>query len=977
MTDGPNETGPQDARSTLWVPSSSAARLVSCVLAKAETALGGEYAQMLDRMPCIAGFDHLQNIPSRGAMFFYLPGVGIGKDVHRAASRCKFPFFFRLFSEEQLSHGEAHSIRDIRNQVYEEFPPDEQCGGRAFLGWEGDPLSEIALLKWMCSVLQFVAEHSIHEKALQEQRALEEFARMASNRSNKLSSSNMSFGTTLALAGLGRSWTRRSDACRQVADAAVLRWGKLSEQRFSTAHEEYNRNIRRQNPEAREARWPLGGRYEGMLDRLDSLISELRSSHPIALRDLGVTLASQLASKPPTLAVVGAFSSGKTTLLNNVLLGELPGRAFRTRHTANTAIVYEIVSCGPDQAESVEFAFCDQVEHPLYDADGDGETWGKYRKMLLELLDVGILETPEICFETSSYVFHYKGSRVRAFLELQDQEEARRIAEKEHSREARVDASRSGSGEGFLERHRIRRAIFRASVTKDEQLLSEHLEHLGLSKVMNLASAEDWRRFQGADDDASGTPAEKDLVSILVKKAVVQLNSPLLRMTCIADTPGTGSARDRHDYISEQYIDHSEAFILLLRTGGDQYSKRVVKILKRIARKYSESGIKALPRVAFVINADHKTAAQMESIDEYLKLAAAEVGLTRDDFKRAAKIFAIDLKNTESCGTTLLNYPSLAALSHWISSEVFTLDAYKERLAKIRVILSERWEATIRNLEKRQHDGELSMADKKKQMAHLNRLVHEDISALQERVLEYVAEPREEMIEIRDRLLRTVDTYTKRSYEKDELNRVHDTVMSSLAAFNRVTSQATEVDPAEEWVAEISPHLVSVSLLLPGLRPPDRRKAHFESGLQANLERVERRFQKIHKKWPNFGRRVWDWLKSHFGGEDLRCHLAGKLQETLREEMDRVIGVFDQYHSLCSSFFQDASEQIETQKNERVQGLSDEVNDVVGAIKLELQAVRSFQKKRASLLKELSGFLQADAEDAQPKSTKYGRKESN
>lgn len=983
MNGSKNETRrsaePPDSR--VWLPSVDAKRFVSNVLAKAEMEIAGEWAQMLGKMQFFEGFECLKSLPAHGATFFYLPKGGIGIDIHKAASRCELPFFLRFFSEEQLSDGEMHSIMDVRNQVYQEFPPNERCGGPAFLGWEGDPASENALLKWMCSVLQLVAAQSIQEKAQCEHRYLEEFAKVVASRFtvSSIGDDSLGIGNMFALASMGRSWIRHSVECRQLVDNSMRRYGELSQQRSAIALEEYQRNIRKDNPEARVARWPLGQQYEGLLNRLDSLVRELLASQSSALQGLGVRLESLLDSKPPTLAVVGAFSSGKTTLLNNVLLGERPGCAFRTRHTANTAIVYEIVSCGSDEVESVEFALCEKVEHPLFDVEGDGETWGKYRKMLLELLDAGILQTPEICFETASDAFYYREPKARTFLENRDPVDARRKVEIERYHRPRTNISRSGSavGEDHPERNRIRRIVFRASVTENDQLLARRLEQLGLSRKMSLASAEDWKRFQGVDNDASNNPAEMDLVSILVKKAVVRLNSQLLRLTAIADTPGTGSSRDRHDYISEQYIDHSEAFILLLRTGGDQYSKRVVSILRRIARKYASDASAALPRVAFVINADHKTAAQLANIDDYLKLAAAEFGLTKDDFNRRAKVFAIDLKNTESCGCTLLGYPSLAALSNWVSSEVFALSAYKDRLTRIREILGEQWDSTTRILEKRLHDGKMSMAEKKKQISQLNRLVHEELPSLQERFLDYIKDPREEMAEIRDRLLQIVDPYTKRAFsEKEDVDRLREAVMASLGGFNRATSEATEVNPAEEWIAEISTHLANVSLLLPGLRPPDKRAVHFESGLQANLERVERRFRKILKEWPNLRRWLWDRVTSIFGGEDIRCHFARKLHETLREEMDRVLDVFDEYHSLCSSFFQDTSEQIETQKNERLRGLSDEVDSAIVSIKLELQTVRSFQKKRARILSELDKFVEGEV-CGRAKRKPYGRKGSN
>jgi hypothetical protein len=960
---------------TIWVPSQDEKQFVSKVLAKAQMELSREGAPVLRRVQFIQGFDCLEKLSSEGATLFYLPKGGIGRDVQRAASRCSLPFFFRLLSEEQLSDGEVHSISEVWSQVVQEFRPNEQTGGRIFLGWAGDPASETALLKWMRTIFDLVAARRTHEAAQLESQHLDALAERIAGCLTLHSFGRSNCGGIFAIANLRRAWAHRSASSLKVMDTVISRYGELSQERSAGAWEEYQRNILRKNPNARVARWPLAQHYEGLLTRLDGLANNILDSQSPALRGLGVRLESLLDSKPPTLSVVGAFSSGKTTLINNVLLGERPGCAFRTRHTANTAIVYEIISCGSSEVESVEFSLCKKVEHPLFDADGEGDTWSKYRKMLLELLNADILLKPVIHFETGVDVFSFKERCAQEFLKSPDPEAARRSVELERLGASWTSASEPGFDRSSADRegNSIRRVTFEATVTNDDSLLTKRLEELGLSRKMNLASVEDWKRFQGMDNDNSSNPAEMDLVSLLVEKAIVRLNSPLLRLTAIADTPGTGSSRDRHDFISEQYIDHSEAFILLLRTGGDQYSKRVVSILKRIAKKYAGDVSGALARVAFVINADHKTAAQRENIDEYLRLAAVEFGLSKDRFTKHAKIFAIDLKNTESCGEKLLGFPSLKGLSNWISSEVFTLAAYRERLTRIRAVLTGQWDSTLRTLEKRLHDGELSIAEKETEMVQLKIFVEDGLPAVGESCLDYIVGLKQELVEIRDRILGIVGPYSNRTYEKHELGLLHDAVMESIKSFNEITSQATGVDPAELWIDEVAPRLRHLSLLLPGLCPPDKRALHFENGLQLNRARVERRFQKINDEWPNFFGWLWDRVKSMFGGEDIRCHLARKLHDTIREEMGRVIDVFARYEFHCKSFFGDAMGQIRTQMDERIGILRGEVGSAVDVVKLELQDVRSFQGERERILDELDKCV-AGGVSANKNKKQYGRK---
>ncbi len=950
----------------VWVPTLRARTFVSDILARAQKSC--EEAKAVN-IRIIEGYDDLREAPTDSAVLFYLAKEGLSRDLYEAARRRGILFFFRFFSEEQLFQGEVHSIEDIWNQVFSEFPPDEQCAGRAFLGWKGDPESEQAFFAWFCSVIDFLAAQKRLGRANQTLKALyaESLTVWTEVSTRKC---RMSFGAVLALAAVGSSWRNCLQESSEDAVASRLKCRELNGMRARSAHQEYEKNVRRKNPRARVARWPLGGQYEPLLTKLDDLTDKLLSSGHASISALGVTLSSLMRATPPTLAVVGAFSSGKTTLLNSVLLGERPGCAFRTRHTANTSIVYDIVSCGVNQPESVEFIFCEEVEHPLYDAHGDGETWGKYRKMFLELLDAQILMSPEICFETSSYVFHYREARARDFLAQQDQDQARRIVEREITE--RFSAGHTSRGGDFLERNKIKRAIFQATATENQDLLNSRLSQLGLPKHMNLVTPDDWTKFQGQHNDGAGPATESDLVSILVKKAVVRLNSPLLRMTSIADTPGTGSSRDRHDYISERYIDHSEAFILLLRTGGDQYSKRVVKILKRIAQKFSASGVSALPRVAFVINVDHKAEAPLDGLSEYLELTAVELGMMPHEFQKQAHIFAVDLKNSEVCGTNFLGYPSLADLSKWVSGDVFTLAAYRERLAKIRALLSEQWNTTTKILKKKLHDGEMSRVEKQKQTVMLRSLV-DDLEALCRRFLSYVSDPLSEIESGRDRILGQVKSYTERAYSKDDLNRLHDSVVQSLRDINSIAHQATELDPAECWIEEVQPLVAGCFLLMPGLRPPDRREAHFEQGLQVNIERVERKFKKIHERWPNLLRRLWDWGASFFGGEDLRCHLAWKLQETLREELEVVAGTFQGYHSRCSAFFKETGDEICKQRDERLKFLDDEISNSTSTLEAELAEIQSFQQTRKNLLLELEKFLAGDAKERRKKTTTYGQ----
>lgn len=119
--------------------------------------------------------------------------------------------------------------------------------------------------------------------------------------------------------------------------------------------------------------------------------------------DLGGAIDQRLKERPPVLALLGSFSSGKTSLLNALLFGETTeqheGRLFRTSTVANTAIVTVISRPEEGRGESVSFRLRPKVEHVLFDRTssvGCEATLPRNIDTISWLLEMGILRDPQL-----------------------------------------------------------------------------------------------------------------------------------------------------------------------------------------------------------------------------------------------------------------------------------------------------------------------------------------------------------------------------------------------------------------------------------------------------------------------------------------------------------------------------------------------------------------------------------------------------
>ena len=578
--------------------------------------------------------------------------------------------------------------------------------------------------------------------------------------------------------------------------------------------------------------------------------------------------------QPPILALLGSYSSGKTTLLNNLLMKKGTPKAFRTSTVANTSIISEIRSAKPGDREKVQFHLRENVTLVIVDRNVGSSTFiGRNTRILLRMMDQGTLIQPTVEIQTWSRTSDENEHRIHKVVTDMGE-----IA-------ALLNLDRSA-------RRNIEKMIFRAKVVTQRA-------YEFIPTLIDLSAEGGWHLFQGDPIYTKAPLIENPDASILVKKAEVWLQHMLLNFTSIADTPGTGSMNDMHDDITGQYLGIAEGFILLLPSKNTD-SQRVRDLIDRIAatlnQRFHDPKRSGLNAIAYVVNcfADQEKETILDSIRHFQRDIMNAMGFTDDEWKLhqsnadQQNFFVVQLKHLERGANpkSLYGYPSLIPLRKWIK-RLFKSSGYLYRYNLIHEVLKVEWNEKHQILANKIIQLGREKKDRLRKATEIEQFRKDELPILTQMHLELIINFRILMDEGRNSLRLQVDKILDEFYEHateyDDPDEIGDLLRALVREkLNKAITEFIEGDPVMAWIAHIKMKLQDLQVTAPTILPPD-------PGNQENPWRSDRRFElwlwerkliEITEKWPkNFFQKFWQDIWGLIN-QDIRSSLAQNIRDS-------------------------------------------------------------------------------------------------
>lgn len=857
------------ARGCLWFCDKSDQRFWRSIL-KAETDAelllsAGAYSLQLRH---VTGYDRLKEMEGEATRIIYLPLEGVSDrrlyrwlSVHQAEAPC---YLVRLFGRNSLAiyQGEPSPLTQLWGTVRAEFESSP------FLGLD-DETSLADLREWLA---RLVILSNLREVRPQ----LEERMRRDAARAGELCrawtyvprdvGSKPELLNLLLLRDYGRSVYDRLEKSRTNVVSAVKSLDEFPAKMDARALACYDASGKKvfgmdfvvSN---------LGGE---LLPELQALVAELSpfadllisDSLPL-LKSLGEELRDRLNVRSPMMALVGPFSSGKTTLLN-ILLGS--NRVFRTAPTANTAIISEISSCEDDGRERVAFTFHDKVVYRLLEiADGrQSLSHPKNIRALCELIERGVLKHPQLI-----YYFREGGKRATRYSK---EANGRDVVLKE------LQALKTMCDE------RAEEIIFQADV--DAKTRRQELG-ASLPEKIYFSDEEDWHKFQGDGKEADSPFVEGVVASFLIQAADIRLRNNLLKLTAIADTPGTGSFNDLHDAITQQYLGRAEGIILLLPTKGSE-SLRVHRIMRSVRERCS------LDQIAFVVNCHLLQNEQdwEERIRAYEENIRSEFELSEPAWRRrqsnplTTNFFVLKLKTVEEGANPreALGRPSLTALRTWIR-RLFRSGMYRERLAGIQRLLVKEWDERRTVINEKIAEFDLEAKETASRLAAVKAFRLSTLDNTKRRYLEEIEAVKAEFAtgshSPAKKAERALSQFFDDPLDKSRLDALKEELRGLYGELNKQLSELERHDPAARWADEMKSALAAVRVEPPSLVPPDPQDQSLPWGpaTRFSLFSLDQKFSDIEAKWPTWFRKVQNIVGQLMGREDIRRAIAKDLRD--------------------------------------------------------------------------------------------------
>lgn len=722
-----------------------------------------------------------------------------------------------------------------------------------------------------------------------------------------------------------------------------------------------------------------------LLKKIREFASQLSGSKQEQLEYFGKHL-QQLLSRPRVLALIGAYSSGKTTLLNMLLLGEGGTRAFHTNRAANTAIISEISHVGPDGKEFVTFEFRDKVEDFVLATPDQTRSDITSQENIRELLDLrarGILYSPQIKIRPipqATLQSDPLGERELEILDLPQNIDwcLRNLLE--------VAADPSKDLPPTLQQQTI---TFSAMVNRS--LLRSYLLQVTpprLVEAIDLSTPSGWEEFQGRPEGARQPNkavqkthwTEAATASILVALAKVQLRNPLLELTTIADTPGTGSGNNGHDGITRSYLNQAEGFILLLSTDMADH-QGVREIMERLHAlmeyRYSHDPASGLPSVAFVVNcfSTHGEQAQINAIKKFKKLICETFFPNRTDEwerlqsnERTRNFFVVRLKRVKEEGERLrklYEHPSVIPLKDWVAA-LFRSQGYKERFNLFRKLLADEWEQEYNLLLKQQETLRHSERDRVKRAKAIQSFLERDLTSLAQPHLQTISSFRSEFTSLCAEVTRFMRSYSGDpiKLKPNDLEMWQRRVQAYYAAANERLRRFVELQTAQTWTEEVQAKLRSLTVTPPPLFPPDptnqtppwNEREHFE------IYSMNVRFERMIQNWPRGFARVGEWFKRTFTSEeDTRVKLVRNIIEFWEDDTYEALwnNRLETYLQRCESYITQGKTQVMRRCQEAIREAQNTADLAlrIQQVKASIARFDNFKKARQDLVHDLDREL--------------------
>jgi len=863
-------------------------------------------------------------------------------------------YFARIFQPKELARqpGEESPIKALWRDVRENFSISP------FLALAEDRKSNCGLEDWLAWVIILANLHTQHSELITKLQRFERQARKLLQNLDEVPKNIDCMDTLVSLIALRAQGHELHDGITKAEEGLKQKTRCLEEysERFDSLildrYETTGKSVYgvdfviNLGEELAPDLQTLGSKLAGFADKL------VASNNP-DLKNLGDELQIRLQQRLPVLAFIGSFSSGKTTLLNTLIIGKKTKRSFRTSTVANTAIVSEIRSCEENGKENVQFQFREKINHMLIEPDdksGATEfTLPRNIEHLKELVTSNILKSPQI---------HY----------AQDGDE-------------RVVKGRKAVLE-FLEKDVFVGNYAQADISANVNLTGLRRGELEnrLPEKIDLTTDEGWEKFQG-DEKGKRPCVEEIAATFLIERADIQLQNPLLDITTIADTPGTGSRNDRHDVITDEYLNRAEGFIVLLPTKNF-HASRVQEIIVRVRdefdQRYKGQPAMGLNSVAFVVNcfSNQEEEIVIRRIEEFAKMICKEFGLKKTEWKRrqsdpqTRNFFAVNLKHVEEQAQNLethYEYPSLIPLRKWIK-RLFVSGAYGERLNQMLNIIDGDWRIRRRELDKRKRELNQSASKLSERVGQIKIFREGKLNEITQRYRRQINNIVDEIhsgnYSLRAEGNKCLDSYVADPLDKDSIDTWRFRLRKLYRELNGLLDDLENTDPAKGWAEEIKRELKIIAVSPPSLVPPDpqSQKKPWSSRRRFNSQSVDRKFREIKDRWPKKIKHLWERIKDRFGREDIRKIMAREVRYSFWPAQYNAIWDerLEKYLNRCDGFITRKEREVKAYCVDRENDLRN--TDFAGKKRIleKIEKVfNSFDEERKQLILELEqGFTE-------------------
>jgi hypothetical protein len=364
---------------------------------------------------------------------------------------------------------------------------------------------------------------------------------------------------------------------------------------------------------------------------VDAFLSDCRSRGGL-LADLGEDLrdVASADSLSTTVSFVGTFSSGKTTLLNQLLWG---APRLRTSQGHNTAILTEILfdSAVPPRLElewkadvrldllfpsndfdvAVESPYAGTVVevnvHPIYSVVWIQDSRGRRRDVPLGPRNPIVAEGQAVksgqVLSSGLPPSHRRSIRWYSGFGRRDLAAIERLIAQGGFEKAQVEVAYTNGQVELRSPRDVFPRLRRAVAEKYNSSLEGEAVKEALGSVLSVTftarlsprrqlpggfplDEDGWELFQGGKDRPP--LAEDPVCYLFLDKARIHLQHDFLRFASLVDTPGLGSVTDRHDEITESYLRGRSGLIVLFIKMDHQWERREMWRLVHLIRSLPE-----------------------------------------------------------------------------------------------------------------------------------------------------------------------------------------------------------------------------------------------------------------------------------------------------------------------------------------------------------------------------------------------------